>query len=330
MKYGWQVWGALVMCISVNAQENYAQHAAARAQIQRLAVKENMDESYLLSLLAAVERDEEVLRKISKPAEKTKTWGEYRPIFLDQSRIDNGVKFWHENRFWLELAHAEYGVDPAIIVAILGVETRYGRVVGTTPVWQALATLCFDYPPRAKFFCEQVDYFLKLARRENFNPLQIKGSYAGAMGMAQFMPSSYYRDAIDFDGDNKIDLWGSAADAIGSIAKYLFARGWQTGSQEYVYQLPVKPALAEFGKTHKPALKIRELTGVLGLEEDATLMQWINDNPDALVGSLRLQAEGGESYWLTFHNFSVITRYNTSPLYAMAVVELSQAIRANL
>lgn len=299
---------------------SYAYNASAMQRAHQLAVNEGFDEAYLQSLLLATYKDQSVLRKISRPAEKTKTWAEYRPIFLDQKRIENGVVFWQAHADTLQRAYAEFGVDPAIIVAILGVETRYGKVTGDTPVFAALSTLCFDYQPRAAFFCAQWDDFLRMAKQENFNPLPIKGSYAGAMGMAQFMPSSYLGDAVDFDDDGQIDLWHSADDAIGSIANYLANRGWQRDGK-IVERLTQKPQVSHFGRTHKPYFARNSLFN------DESVTNSSSSKNTELVGSLVLQGADGEEWWLTHHNFYVITRYNTSPLYAMAVYQLAQHIQ---
>lgn len=315
----------LLSCFAVTAFADYAHRDDVRAFMQQLAEREGMDGAYLLSLSAAVEKDAEVLGKISRPAEKTKTWGEYRPIFLDEARIINGVAFWNDNADTLAKAYEEYGVDPAITVAIIGVETRYGKVTGSTPVFRSLMTLCFDYPPRAPFFCEQVDYFLRLSQRENFNPLRIKGSYAGAMGMAQFMPSSYYNDTVDYDGNGVVNLWESPADAIGSIGNYLKVRGWQKDGA-YVYRLPGKPAHPTLLDKHEPHVALADLALDDALKNDQNFISLSQKNGGEMVGGLQLTGTDGEEYWLTHNNFHVITRYNTSPLYAMAVIDLAARI----
>ncbi|MBV7433463.1 lytic murein transglycosylase B [Cardiobacteriaceae bacterium TAE3-ERU3] len=313
---------AAVMAQEEHQQESYAYRDEALMRAHQLAEKEGFDEAYLQSLLLATKQDESVLRKISRPAEKTKTWAEYRPIFLDQSRIENGVAFWQAHADTLARAEEEYGVDPAIIVAILGVETRYGKVTGNTPVFAALSTLCFDYPERAEFFCEQWDGFLRMAQQQNFNPLAIEGSYAGAMGMAQFMPTSYLNDAVDYDGDGKIDLWHSADDAIGSIANYLANRGWVRGG-EIAEQLDEDPQIDHFGQSHEPYFD-RNI-----LEDEQNLINMDLAETPVMVGSLILKGAQGDEWWLTYPNFYVITRYNTSPLYAMAVTQLSRQIQSS-
>ncbi|MDO4777464.1 MAG: lytic murein transglycosylase B [Cardiobacteriaceae bacterium] len=316
---------ALLLASLPAAAASYLDRPEAIALMHDIAEAQGMDEHYLQTLLAAIHRDDSVLEKISRPAEKTKTWAEYRPIFLDEARIQNGVAFWERHAEALARAEQEYGMDPAIIVAIVGVETRYGKVTGSTPVLQALATLCFDYPKRAAFFCEQVDYFLRLAKRENFNPLRIRGSYAGAMGMAQFMPSSYFNDAIDYDGDGVINLWESPQDAIGSIANYMKVRGWQAGGS-LVYRLPSLPEGHALLENHQPHMALAELRVDETLKNDENFIKWTANHRGEKVGGLELTGVDGKEYWLTHNNFYVITRYNTSPLYAMAVIDLARRI----
>ncbi|MDO4642810.1 MAG: lytic murein transglycosylase B [Cardiobacteriaceae bacterium] len=327
MKKNWLIASMAIFSSVPLLAANYGDRPEAVKMMNELADRDGYDKMYLRSLLLAVGRDDSVLEKISRPAEKTKPWYEYRKIFEDQERTDNGVIFWRNNAEALQRAEAQYGVDPAIIVAILGVETRYGKVTGNTPVFATLLTLCLDYPARAPFFCEQTDYFLRLAKRENRNPLSVKGSYAGAMGMAQFMPSSYYNDAVDFDGDGKVDLWHSPTDAIGSIAHYLQVRGWQKNGR-YKYQLPSMPSNGNFGKDHKPSFKISELLLDEQLKNNVNLIKEIGNNTDEMVGSLVVDSsEHEKAWWISYNNFYVITRYNASPLYAMAVVDLADRIR---
>lgn len=316
---------AVFLLAGLPAAASYLENPQAIAFMHDIAKAHEMDEYYLQTLLAAIGKDEEVLAKISRPAEKTKTWAEYRPIFLDDARIQGGVAFWNEHAETLARAEKEYGMDPAIIVAILGVETRYGKVTGSTPVLQALATLCFDYPKRAEFFCEQVDYFLRLSRRENFNPLRIRGSYAGAMGMAQFMPSSYFNDAIDYDGNGVTNLWESPQDAIGSIANYMKVRGWQAGGS-LVYRLPSLPEGHALLENHQPHMELAALRLDDTLKNDENFTKWTDKHSGEKVGGLELVGVDGKEHWLTHNNFYVITRYNTSPLYAMAVIDLARRI----
>lgn len=300
----------------------------ALAWAKSTAKKHGLKAADIEALLAQTERNEGVLKKISRPAEKSKPWHEYRLIFADEARLQGGIDFYREHEALLNAAAQQYGVDPFIITAILGVETRYGKITGKTHVLSALATLCFDYPPRAAFFCDELAHFFRLSQREDWDASSIKGSYAGAMGMAQFMPSSYFNDARDGDGDGKIDLWRSPADAIFSIAHYLKKRGWQAHDTRYAKRFPNRGGLNHWGKGAKPYFVLSEINEAL--IHDADVIDWLNQNRQEKMGSLVFVEEMGESYWLTYHNFYVITRYNTSPMYAMAVVNLAENIRKNI
>lgn len=308
---------------------SYGSNPQVVSHMETLAADEGMDLRYLESLLLALHRDDSVLKKISTPAEKRLAWSEYQKIFLDAARINNGVKFYDDNLKWFTKAYQQFGVDPFIIAAIIGVETRYGKVTGNTPALASLATLCFDYPPRAPFFCSEFDHLLELSKRENWNPLQIQGSYAGALGMAQFMPSSYLNDAIDFDGDGHVNLWASPADAIGSVANYLKNRGWQKDGK-LVFPLAQPLENPDFGQTHEPKLPTAAVLADKSLENDQNLINWLGETPPQYLGSLVLQGQEKKLYYLTANNFFVITRYNTSPLYAMAVVRLASLIKDNV
>jgi len=268
---------------------------------------------------ARVRRD--IIDAISRPAE-SKPWYQYRPIFLKPSRIEGGVAFWNDNAYLLERAERIYGVPPQIITAILGVETRYGRHQGGYRVMDSLVTLAFNYPPRAEFFKSELEQYLLLTREEGVDPLAMTGSYAGAMGQTQFISSSFRHYAIDFDGDGKRDLWNNTADAVGSIANYFKVHGWERGGAVTV---PASvsgnryEALVEKGL--KPSIRVAELKR-RGVQPQGALS-------DKDLGALiELEQKAGHEYWVGLQNFYVITRYNHSPLYAMAVYQLSEEIRA--
>lgn len=268
---------------------------------------------------ARVRRD--IIDAISRPAE-SKPWYQYRPIFLKPSRIEGGVAFWNDNADLLERAERIYGVPPQIITAILGVETRYGRHQGGYRVMDSLVTLAFNYPPRAEFFKSELEQYLLLTREEGVDPLAMTGSYAGAMGQTQFISSSFRHYAIDFDGDGKRDLWNNTADAVGSIANYFKVHGWERGGAVTV---PASvsgnryEALVEKGL--KPSIRVAELKR-RGVQPQGALS-------DKDLGALiELEQKAGHEYWVGLQNFYVITRYNHSPLYAMAVYQLSEEIRA--
>lgn len=260
-----------------------------------------------------------VLQSMKQPAEAL-PWYRYRRIFLTRSRIEGGVRFWRRNRALLLRAQKDYGVPPQIVVAILGVETRYGRRSGSYPVIDTLATLGFDYPPRAAFFRRELVQFLLLARSQGLNPDRIQGSYAGAMGMPQFIPSSYRKYAVDFNDDGRKDLWHTHADAIGSVANYFARHGWRRGQPVVLKARLDSPRAAALSQGPlKPDTTVKALRRG-GVHVDAQP----DDNAPAFL--FALQRKQGEQYWVGLHNFYVITRYNQSRLYAMAVYQLSQAI----
>ncbi|WP_339904157.1 lytic murein transglycosylase B [Pseudomonas guineae] len=274
----------------------------------------------LVGMFAEVERKQAILDAISRPAEKVKQWKDYRSIFITDARINKGVEFWKQHEATLARAEAEYGVSAQVIVAIIGVETSYGGNTGSYRVMDALSTLAFDYPPRAPFFRKELREFLLLTREEQVEPLSLKGSYAGAMGLPQFMPSSFRAYAVDFDGDGHINIWTNPVDAIGSVASYFKRHGWQPG-QPVVSAATVTGAQAERGLTVgldpvKTAAELRALG-------------WASANPlaDELpVTAFRLEGAEGAEHWLGLPNFFVITRYNRSVMYAMAVNQLAELL----
>jgi len=284
--------------------------------------KHGLSRAELDALIGDARYSQEVIDAIRRPWE-AKPWYQYRALFLTDKRIAGGVEFWRANAELLERARAAYGVPPEIIVAIIGVETNYGANLGKHRVIDALSTLGFSYPPRADFFRKELEHFLLLAREEKLPAATLVGSYAGAMGKAQFIPSSYRAYAIDFDGDGRRDLWGSDADAIGSVANYFRRHGWRAGEPVAVpvgvpARLPAGIAAAE-GKPKKPDTTVARLraAGISGLD---------GLSPTAPAGLIRLAAPQDE-YWAGLDNFYVITRYNHSNLYAMAVYQLSGEIR---
>ena len=272
----------------------------------------------LVALFAEVERKQAILDAISRPAEKVKPWKDYRPIFITDKRISQGVEFWKQHEATLARAEAEYGVPPEVIVAIIGVETFYGGNTGSWRVMDALSTLAFDYPPRAPFFRKELREFLLLAREEQVEPLNMTGSYAGAMGLPQFMPSSFRAYAVDFDNDGHINIWSNPVDAIGSVASYFNRHHWQPG-QPVVSAASVEGAQIEQGLTVglDPVKNVAELRS----------LGWTSADPlsDELpVTAFRLEGAEGDEYWLGLPNFFVITRYNRSVMYAMAVNQLAE------
>ena len=285
-----------------------------------VAERNQLDVKQLRQWLAEARHQPSIIEAITRPAEAL-PWHRYRPIFLTEERIAQGAAFWNENAEMLERISREYGVPAQILVAIVGVETYYGRFKGKHRVLDALYTLGFDYPPRASFFQRELEQYLLLVQEERMDPLELTGSYAGAMGMPQFIASSYRSYAVDGDDDGRRDLFSSKADVLASVANYFKRHGWKAGepvlfpakvSGERWQPLVVKPL--------KPAHTVGELhaAGVASAAPDA----------EAAARLLVLDGAKGDEYWLTLNNFYVITRYNHSPLYAMAVYQLSEEVRA--
>jgi len=299
------------------------QDVATRTDVQQfigeMVKKHDFDADKLTALFRQVELRQKIVDAITRPAEG-KPWYQYRPIFVTKTRINEGVTFWNENRETLERAEKEYGVPPEIIVAIIGVETRYGRHKGGYRVMDSLSTLAFEYPKRSKFFRSELEQYLLLTREEELDPLSIKGSYAGAMGKPQFISSSYRRYAVDFDGDGKRDLWNNTVDAIGSVANYFKRHKWQPGGKVVVPAIVGSNHIQVLVKKgYKPHSTITELR-----KRGATAKSKLD--PNTMGALLELKTLAGREHWLALNNFYVITRYNHSPLYAMAVYQLGQAI----
>lgn len=303
------------------APDNFATDPAVIEFSRDLEQRHGFNADTLLSQFAQTRPNAKVLQLIKPPTSPTqRSWERYRPRFLNSQRIDGGVRFWQENRIALTRARAMYGVPEEIIVAIIGVETVYGRNTGNFSVLEALATLAFNYPKRAEFFREELEQFFLLARENNMDALAIKGSFAGAIGIPQFMPGSQRRYAVDFDGDQRIDLSTSVDDAIGSVARFLEQHGWQTGQAVAVpTQITGEPERALIEAGLRPSLKAADLAqrGITGKVDEA-----------ATVALIDLVSPGrATEYWLGLENFYVITRYNRSSFYAMSVYQLAEEIR---
>jgi membrane-bound lytic murein transglycosylase B len=289
-----------------------------RSYIDQL-VTQGFDRERLKAVLGAAEPQQKILDAISRPAEKTLQWWEYRGRVLTQERIDAGVQLWHEHKELLDQVAVEYQVSPEYLVAVLGVETRYGHVTGRYRVVDALATLAFDYPPRGNYFRKELTEFLLLAREEKFDPLSIRGSYAGAMGALQFMPSSYRKFAVSEQHASHRDLWGDWGDIFASTANYLHQAGWQFGAPV----LAEAQMSAEVGVIPPERMTLNETLGGLRTRGVAVASELPDETPALLLAAPQQDAYG---YRVGFKNFYVITRYNNSPLYAMAVYDLAQAI----
>lgn len=277
--------------------------------------KDGLDRSWVEHALKGAHRRQVVIDAITKPYE-AKPWFQYEPLFVNDSRIDGGVAFWNRENGYLQKAEAEYGVPPEIIVAIVGVESYYGRQHGGYPVIDSLSTLAFDYLPRAAFFRGELEQFLIMCHEQSLDPLVPMGSYAGAMGAPQFMPDSFRQYAVDFDADGRRDIWGDWADIIGSVANYFHLHGWQANG------LVAVPAAIAEGVTPPTALTPTTVGALRAAH--VTLSAGVPDGAEAVL--VALQGDKEMHYWVGLHNFRVITQYNKSPLYAMAVIQLGIAV----
>lgn len=303
---------------------DFANNPNAQQFIDRMVNKHGFDRQQLQEILSQAKRLDSVLRLMDNQAPTTSVkppsgpngaWLRYRKKFITPDNVQNGVVFWNQYEDALNRAWQVYGVPPEIIVGIIGVETRWGRVMGKTRILDALATLSFNYPRRAEYFSGELETFLLMARDEQDDPLNLKGSFAGAMGYGQFMPSSYKQYAVDFSGDGHINLW-DPVDAIGSVANYFKAHGWVKGDQVAVMANGQAPGLPNGFKTR---YSISQLA-TAGL----TPQQPLGNHQQASL--LRLDVGTGYQYWYGLPNFYTITRYNHSTHYAMAVWQLGQAV----
>lgn len=289
------------------------------AFVLKMVVQHHFEEDFLRRIFSQLRSHEGVVKAIGAPS-TSKPWHEFRNIFVTPTRTSGGVSFWADNAESLRRARDIYGVPEEVIVSIIGVETIYGRRTGGFRVIEALYTLGFEMTERAEFFRSEMEQFLLLTRENHFDPLEVKGSFAGALGVPQFIPSSYRRYAVDFDGDGKIDLWNSNADAIGSVANYLNHFGWING-QPITTQARVNGAnLKEvLDAGFKPNWTVEQMQAK-GVEPAE------NIGPEIQAGLFALDSERGVEYWLALNNLYVITRYNRSRNYAMAVFQLAKAI----
>lgn len=301
---------------------SYEKHPEALKLIDEMVAEHAFERQVLLDVFAQAQFKDSIVQLMDAPAEG-KPWKDYRPIFVTTKRASGGREFMTTHRETLLRAEQKFGVPAEIIVAIIGVETRYGKHAGRTRVLDALSTLAFDYPRRSVFFRKELKAFLLLTRDEQMNPQSLKGSYAGAMGYGQFMPSSFLEYAIDFDDDGRKDIWHNPVDAIGSVANYFARHGWKNNEQ-----VVSRASFSGNGnevtwvkgrRNLKPESSVSQLIA-LGLQPESEI------DAEQLATAMRLTGPKGKEYWLGLHNFYVITRYNHSALYAMSVYQLSQKI----
>lgn len=288
--------------------------------INKMVTEHQFAQGELVALFKSVELQPSIIATMKRPAESM-PWYQYRKIFMRDSRIQGGVKFWQDNHESLAKMQRLHGIAEEIIVAIMGVETLYGEHTGGHRVIDALATLGFNYPKRSTFFLAELESFLLLCRTEKIHPLEPLGSYAGAMGIPQFMPSSYRHYAADFEGDSRRDIWHNPADAIASVANYFAKHHWQSGKDiAFPVTATGKSYQQALSKGLKPDMSVAQLKAL-----HIQLTEKIAD--DELLKLLSFEQEEGQDLWVGLENFYVITRYNHSPLYALAVFQLSQAIK---
>lgn len=291
---------SLIVCglLLVGCTSSYQQQPQVQQFIQEMVTEHNFNRDQLVSLFSQMQPNKKVIAAMTRPHESL-PWYRYYPIFLTEDRANQGANFWRQHQQSLSYAEQHYGVPAAIIVAVLGVETRYGKTQGGYKAFDALSTLAFNYPPRKKYFQSELEQYLLLTRSIQLDPTTVMASYAGALGQPQFMPSSYRTYAVSYSNNGRPDLFHNSDDAIVSIANYLKSNGWQ---QDGLVAVPAQ---------------------VLGKLKYAKQRN-INPQKDFLI---KLQAKNGPEYWLGFHNFHVIMSYNASPLYAMAVYQLSEWIK---
>lgn len=296
-------------------------HPGAEAFIARVVSEHGLDPDQVRSVVSQAEYKQSIIDAMTRPAE-AKPWYDYRPIFLTDNRIQGGVEFWRANRDLLNRVSEQFGIPIELVVAIVGVETNYGMNTGSFRVIDALATLGFYYEPRSAFFSSELGHFMALAQEESLPLTDIRGSYAGAMGLGQFIPSSYRAYAVDFDGSGHRDLWRSLPDALGSVANYLAAHRWITGQPIVLPVDGLMDSASSEGFGMKPEHTLADIAA-RGFEFDPLGLPL--DTPATVI---ELESRSGPEYWVGLNNFYVITRYNRSPLYAMAVTQLAEAIAA--
>ena len=310
---------ALICLTPELSQADISGRADVLAFVHDMHQKHGYDTASLQRLFAQVTLQEPILAAMARPYE-AKPWHEYRKLFLTEKRINGGRLFMQQNQAALTAAERRYGVPASVITAIIGIETSYGENPGKYRVVDALSTLAFEYPKRASFFRHELEEFLLLCREERMPPEQPVGSYAGAMGLPQFMPSSFRGYAVDGNADGKRNIWNDPADAIASVAHYLAKNGWQVGEAVAVPVRPGKAHTGLSGKTLKAEYSVSQLMA-RGIEPQQTL-------PGHWRGNLiELEESEGPAFWIGLSNFFAITRYNHSALYAMAAHLLSQKVR---
>lgn len=312
---------ALALFCPLISLAGYAEREEVQTFITDMQTRHGLDGEYLSRLFAQTEPIPFVLKAIAPPADpRVKSWKNYRQRFIEPKRLKAGLAFWRTHQATLAKAEALMGVPAEFIVAIIGIETIYGKHLGRFDTFAALTTLAFDHPPRADLFRRELEALLLLARDEQRSPTDYRGSYAGAIGLPQFLPSSIRAYAVDFDGSGQIDLTASPGDAIGSVAKFLKEHGWEPGGPVAVKVGAGETAQALIDEGIKPQRLPQDMVAF-----GVTLPADAPDAPAALIDLVTPDA--ATEYWLGYQNFFVITRYNRSSFYAMAVYQFAQALR---
>lgn len=291
--------------------------------IQGMVKKHDFDQQKLVDLFDATNLRLSIIEALDRPA-TSRAWYQFAPGFLSAAKVRAGVQFWHEQQFWLQKARQKYGVPEEIILAIIGVESSYGKNLGRFRAMDALATVAFEYPRRSEYFRQELEQFLLLTQEENVDPLSLHSSYAGAMGWPQFMPSSFRNYAVDFNDDGLRDIWETPADVIGSVAYYFHKFGWQANSPITITAKPREIELeALLAEKFELKRSLADWQSLNVTHEETSLA------PETKASLFRLETSPGQySYWFGLNNFYVITRYNKSVNYAMAVYQLSTLLRA--
>lgn len=311
-----------ILFLVVLATSTFVQAAdmpAIPAFIDEMVAKHQFKREELVRTFKSAERRQDVIDAISKPA-TMKPWVEYRATFVNQQRVDGGIKFWNKYEATLKRAEKQFGVPQEYIIAIIGVETLYGKNAGKFRTLDALTTLAFDYPKREEFFRSELEQYLLLVREQDFNLLSIQSSYAGALGIPQFMPSNYRKYALDFNGNRKVDILHEPEDAIGSVANYFKHYGWRAGEPVALQAKVVDEKKLDVLTEVRPTFAWKADVGVTPMLGAETILppSWLLD----------LTFDSGKEYWLVFENFDVIMRYNISTYYAMTVHQLAMELKA--
>ncbi|WP_272642654.1 lytic murein transglycosylase B [Marinomonas mediterranea] len=305
------------------APNNYYLRQEVQAFVEVIAQKHDYDKNTLVRAFSSIQQRPQVIKKSNNQPEVITPYFEYKKRFVNDSRINEGIAFAQRNKEWLKKAQQQYGVDWSIIVALIGVETAYGRITGSRDVFTSLTTLAFDYPRRGKYFQRELEAYLLLARQESWGIGNTNGSYSGALGMVQFMPSNYIKLAVDFDANGHIDLWESPADAIGSVARYLRFHGWEANKNWVVSAdvMDTKKVSSLSNKGRKP---------IYDRHEWANLGVYSKLSSNDKMGLIKLRTAPTQvSYWLASENFFTVMDYNPSRRYAMSVIELANRLKVN-